>query len=402
VRAVLAALAVNLGIAVTKFVAFLISGSSSMLAEAVHSVADTFNELLLLVGRGRSERSATEEHPFGYGRESFFYGFIVAVLLFTLGAAFSAYDGVHKIMHPETLRDPAVAFAVLGVSVVLESLSLRTALREVNKVRRVRTFAGVARFVRRSKTPELVVVLLEDSAAVLGLVFAFLGVLLSVLTGNGKWDGAGSVAIGALLAAAACVVAVETKSLLIGESASDETTGRIVSAVESGPEDFHVIHLRTTHLGPDSVLVAAKIAVPAAMTTEDLVGGIDAAERRIRTAVPTAITIYLEPDIYRPARFDRNDPSIRNVWRNRVHLPRPSARGSRSAPQPDAPQPDAPQPDAPQPDASEVLADPEAPAPPGASAPSEPSAPPGASAPSARPAPDAPADSARAKPPESR
>jgi cation diffusion facilitator family transporter len=321
VRAVIAALAVNVGIAVTKFIAFLVTGSSSMLAESVHSVADSFNEMLLLVGRGRSERSATEEHPFGYGSESFFYGFIVAVLLFTIGAAFSVYDGVHKMMHPEQVHDAAIAFGVLAICVVLESWSLRTALREVNKIRRVRTFAGVARFVRRTKTPELVVVLLEDSAAVLGLVFAFLGVLLSVLTGSGVWDGAGSVAIGVLLAGAAAVVAVETKSLLIGEAASGEANGRIVQAVESGPERYHVIHLRTTHLGPNSVLVAAKIAVPASVATEDLVAGIDAAERRIRAAVPDATTIYLEPDIYRPGSFDRDDPSIRNVWRNRRASP---------------------------------------------------------------------------------
>jgi len=318
---VLAALAVNLGIAVTKFIAFLFSGSASMLAESVHSVADTFNEILLLVGRQRSERSATEEHPFGYGRESFFYGFIVAVLLFTLGAAFSVYDGVHKILHPESVHDSAIAFAVLGISVVLESLSLRTAIQEVNKIRTVRTFAGLARFVRRSKTPELVVVLLEDSAALLGLVFAFMGVLLSVLTGSGVWDGVGSVAIGVLLAGAAGVVAVETKSLLIGESASDETTGRIVHAVESGPEGFRVIHMRTSYMGPDSVLVGAKIGVPANLEAADLAGGIDAAERRIREAVPVAKTIYLEPDIYRPARLDREDPSVRNVWRNRVRGP---------------------------------------------------------------------------------
>jgi cation diffusion facilitator family transporter len=331
-RAVFAALAVNLGIAAIKFVAFLITGSSSMLAESVHSVADTFNELLLLVGRGRSEKSATEEHPFGYGRESYFYGFIVAVMLFTLGAAFSVYDGVHKIMHPEQVETPAVAFAVLGVSVVLESLSLRTALQEVNKVSAVRSVAGIARFVRRSKAPELVVVLLEDSAALLGLLLAFTGVLLSVLTGSGVWDGAGSVAIGVLLAAAAAVVAVETKSLLIGESASDATTARIIAAVESGPEGFCVIHLRTTHMGPESVLVAAKIAVPAAVSTEGLVTGIDAAERRIRAAVPVAMTIYLEPDIYRPDQFDRDDPSIRSVWRNRIRAPRPRARRPPAAP----------------------------------------------------------------------
>jgi cation diffusion facilitator family transporter len=327
-RAVVAALVVNLGIAVTKFVAFLVSGSSAMLAESVHSAADTFNELLLLIGRDRSTRSATEEHQFGFGRESFFYGFIVAVLLFTLGAAFSIYDGVHKIMHPEPVHSPVVVFIVLGVSVVLESFSLRTALQEVGKARAVRTFAGLARFVRRTKAPELVVVLLEDIAALLGLIFAFTGVLVSVLTGSGVWDGAGSVAIGVLLAAAAGVVATETKSLLIGESASAEMTGRIVGAIESGPEHFQVIHMRTTHMAPDSILVAAKIAVPPSVSTSDLVAGIDSAERRIRAAVPVATTIYLEPDIYRPAKLDEDNPSVATVRRFR---PRRPARPGRSA-----------------------------------------------------------------------
>jgi cation diffusion facilitator family transporter len=317
VRAVLWALAVNLAIAVTKFVAFLVSGSSSMLAESVHSVADTFNQVLLIIGDNRSDRSATEEHPFGYGREVYFYGFVVAVMLFGVGGLFSIYDGVEKITHPAELDNAVVAFAVLGVSAVLESFSLRTALREVNKHRTVRTFAGLARFVRRTKAPELVVLVLEDSAALLGLFCAFLGVLLSVLTHDGVWDGAGSVAIGILLACAAFVVARETKSLLLGESAGPETTGRIIAATESGPEGFRVIHLRTVHMSPDTILVAAKIAVAADLSAERLVTGIDAAERRIRDAVPQVQTIYLEPDVYRPARFDRDNPSISNVWRNR-------------------------------------------------------------------------------------
>jgi len=322
VRAVIAALAVNLGIAVTKFAAFLVTGSASMLAEAVHSVADTFNEVLLLVGRGRSARARTEEHPFGFGRERYFYAFIVAVLLFGVGAGFSAYDGIHKIIHPEPVRSPAVAFAVLGVSAVLESFSLRTAVREANEVREGR---GWMTFIRRAKTPELVVVLLEDLAALLGLLFAFTGVLLSVATGNGAWDGAGSVGIAMLLAVAATVVAVETKSLLIGESASDEVVRALVQAAEDGREGFRVIHIRTTHVGPESLLVTAKVAVPAGADAARIAKGIDAAERRMRSAVPIAETIYLEPDIYRPYRNDRTDPSIRAVERTR------RGRGGRAA-----------------------------------------------------------------------
>jgi cation diffusion facilitator family transporter len=324
VRAVFAALAVNLAIAISKFAAFLVSGSSSMLAEAVHSLADTFNQVLLLIGDSKSGRSATEEHPFGYGRETYFYGFIVAVMLFGVGALFSIYDGVHKMMHPEAIHDSAVAFAVVGISVILESFSLRTALQEVNKHRPVRTFAGLARFIRRTKAPELVVVVLEDSAALLGLIFAFLGVLLSVLTGDGVWDGAGSVGIGVLLGCAAFVVARETKSLLLGESAGPEITGRIIAAVENGPEGFCVIHLRTVHMSPEKILVAAKIAVVANLPAERLVTGIDAIEKRIRDAVPSAEMIYLEPDVYRPARLDRDDPSVSNVWRNRRPAPAPA------------------------------------------------------------------------------
>ena len=326
-KAVIAALAVNLGIAITKFAAFLVTGSASMLAESVHSVADTGNELLLLVGSGRSRRARTELHPFGFGRERYFYAFVVAVLLFTVGAVFSIYDGVHKILSPEEVRAPAVAFVVLAVCAVLESLSLRTAVREANKER---GRLGWRHFVHATKSPELPVVLLEDLAALLGLGFAFLGVLLSVVTGNGAWDGAGSVAVGVLLACAAFVVGFETKSLLLGESANAEMSASIVRALEDGPEGFRVIHLRTSHVGPDSLLVAAKVAVPGSLSAADLVTRIDAAERRVRDAVPIAETIYLEPDIFSPAREDATDPSIQVVHRSR--LPRRPRRPSDGPP----------------------------------------------------------------------
>ena len=232
-RAVVAALGANLGIAVTKFIAFLFTGSASMLAESVHSVADTGNEVLLLVGRGRSLRPPSDEHPFGFGRERYFYGFVVSVMLFTVGAAFSVYDGIHKIVNPETIRAPLVALIVLVLSAVLEGFSLRTGIREANKVRGDRNWGT---FIRRTKAPELPVVLLEDLAALIGLGFAFAGVTLSWLTGNGRWDGAGSLAIGLLLATAAAILAVEMKSLLIGESASAEVQRLVVAALEDGPE----------------------------------------------------------------------------------------------------------------------------------------------------------------------
>jgi cation diffusion facilitator family transporter len=320
-RAVVAALAANLGIALAKLVAFLITGSASMLAESVHSVADTGNEVLLIVGRGRSIRPRSEEHPFGFGRERYFYGFVVSVMLFTVGAAFSVYDGLHKILNPEPVRSPGVAFAVLALSAVLEAFSLRTGIKEANQVRGNR---GWGTFIRRTKAPELPVVLLEDLAALIGLTFAFAGVALATLTGDGRWDGAGSLAIGALLATAAAILAVEMKSLLIGEAASAEVERLIVAALEDGPEGVPVIHMRTVHISPDSLLVAAKIAVRKSDTGAQVAAGIDAAERRVRAAVPIAGTIYLEPDIYRPSQADQTDPSIRTVLRSRpVPSPRP-------------------------------------------------------------------------------
>ena len=324
-RAVVAALAANLGIAVVKFVAFLITGSASILAESVHSLADTGNEVLLLVGRGRSLRPPSDEHPFGFGRERYFYGFVVSVMLFTVGGAFSVYDGIHKIVNPEKVHAPLVAITVLVLSAVLESFSLRTGIREANKVRGNRSWST---FIRRTKAPELPVVLLEDMAALIGLAFAFTGVTLAWLTGAGWWDGAGSLAIGLLLATAAAILAVETKSLLIGESASADMQRKIIGALEDGPEVERVIHMRTVHISPDSILVAAKIAVRGSETAAQVAAGIDAAERRVRAAVPIAETIYLEPDIYRPGPEDHTDPSIRAVQRSR-----PSRRDRTKDPQ---------------------------------------------------------------------
>jgi len=326
-RAVFAALAANLGIAVTKFVAFLLTGSASMLAESVHSIADTGNQVLLLVGRGRSLRPPSDEHPFGFGRERYFYGFVVSVMLFTVGAAFSVYDGIHKIVNPEAIRSPLVALIVLALSAVLEGFSLRTGIEEANKVRGDRNWGT---FIRRSKAPELPVVLLEDVAALIGLGFAFAGVTLSWLTGNGRWDGAGSLAIGLLLATAAAILAVEMKSLLIGESASTEVQRMILAALEDGPGVSRVIHMRTVHISPDSILVAAKIGVRATDSAAQIAAGIDAAERRVRAAVPIAETIYLEPDIFRPGQADHTDPSIRAVQRGRT------SRSSRRGPAQDA------------------------------------------------------------------
>ncbi|HEY2129884.1 MAG TPA: cation diffusion facilitator family transporter [Streptosporangiaceae bacterium] len=313
-RAVLAALGANLGIAVVKLVAFVITGSASLLAESVHSLADSGNQALLLLGRSRAQRAETEEHPFGFGRERYFYAFVVAVVLFTVGAVFSVYEGIHKILNPEHISSPVVAFVVLFIAMGLESFSLRTAVHESNEVR---GRYGWTTFIRRTKSPELPAILLEDIAALTGLVFATVGVALTVITGDGVWDGAGSLAIGVLLGCVAAVLAVEMKSLLIGESASAETERAIVTALEAGPEVQCVIHLRTLHMGPESLLVAAKIAISGADSAALIAAGIDAAERRVRQAVPIAEMIYLEPDIYRPGRADATDPAIRAVRRPR-------------------------------------------------------------------------------------
>jgi len=285
VTAVVAALTANLGIAATKFVAFIITGSASMLAESVHSVADCGNQLLLLLGRNRARRDRTEEHPFGFGRERYFYAFVVAVVLFTVGALFA---------------------------IVMESLSLRTAVRESSEQRNGDNWLT---FIRRAKAPELPAILLEDMAALAGLLLATVGVSLTVITGNEAWDGAGSLAIGLLLGCVAVILAIEMKSLLIGESAGAEVERAIVSALQAGPEVECVIHLRTMHLGPESLLVTAKIAVQPCDSAAEVAAGIDAAERRVRAAVPIAKVIYLEPDLYSESRADATDPAIRAVRR---------------------------------------------------------------------------------------
>ncbi len=311
-RAVLAALAANLGIALSKFVAFLITGSASLLAEAVHSVADSGNQVLLLLGRSRSRQPETEEHQFGFGAERYFYAFIVALVLFTVGAVFSAYEGIQRIRHPGELTSPAVAFAVLGIAIVLEGFSLRTAVAESN---RSRGSVGWRSFIRRAKAPELPAVLLEDVAALCGLGLALVAVGLATITHDDRWDGAGSLAIGILLGCVAVVLAIEMKSLLIGESASFDVEAAIVAAIEAGPEIERVIHLRTLHIGPDTLLVAAKVGIVHDDTAASVAAGIDAAERRIRAAVPIAELIFLEPDIYQADRADLADPAVKAARR---------------------------------------------------------------------------------------
>jgi cation diffusion facilitator family transporter len=295
-KAIVAALAANLGIAASKFVAFGFTGSSSMASEGVHSLADSGNQLLLLVGGRRAKRAADEEHPFGYGRARYVYAFIVSIVLFSLGGLFAVYEGSHKILHPEQLSSPLWAVGVLLMAIVLEGFSLRTAVREADHLREGR---GWREFVRHAKAPELPVVLLEDTGALLGLVIALCGVAMAVVTDNGRWDGVGSLAIGLLLVAIAIFLAIEMNSLLIGEAASRADVAAIRLALEAGADIERIIHLKTLHIGPEELLVAAKIAVRHDETARAVARAIDAAELRVRTAVPIARVIYLEPDIDR-------------------------------------------------------------------------------------------------------
>lgn len=295
-RAIVTALGANLAIGVSKFVAAAITGSASMLAEGVHSVADSANQVLLLIGGRRAKRPASTLHPFGYARERYVYAFLVAIILFSLGGLYALYEGYHKVIDPHQLESPLVAVAVLVIAACLEGYALRTAVGEANRTREGRTWL---RFVRRTRNPELPVILLEDSGALLGLLFALIGVGLSVLTGNGVFDGISTLCIGALLVTVAVLLAVETKSLIIGESAVPEQLAAIEQALLSAPGVDGIIHLRTMHLGPDELLVAAKIAIRADDDGAEIAHMIDDAEARVRAAVPTAKVIYLEPDIHR-------------------------------------------------------------------------------------------------------
>ena len=295
-KAVIAALMANVGIAISKFIAFFFTGSSSMLSEAIHSVADSSNQVLLLVGNKRSLKPADEKHPFGYGRRRFVYGFIVAVVLFLIGGLFSLYEGLHKWQDPEPLNDWWIAVLVLVIAIGLETVSFRTALREANKSRGKRSLAN---FVKDSRQPELPVILLEDAGALVGLVFALIGVGMAVITGDGRWDAVGAMAVGTLLVVIAIFLAMEMATMLVGESALPEEVVAIRAALESAPLVERVIHLRTVHMGPDELLVGAKIAFIQSETAAGIAAGIVEAERAVRAAVPTARYVFLEPDLDR-------------------------------------------------------------------------------------------------------
>lgn len=294
-KAIIAAFLANMGIAVTKFIAWGVSGSSSMLAEGVHSLADSGNQLLLLLGGKRARRKADKEHPFGYGRVRYIYAFVVAIVLFSVGGMFSVYEGVSKIQHHQALEVWWLPMLVLTIAIVLESLSLRTAARESKPHKGTLSWL---QFIRRSKAPELPVVLLEDVAALLGLVIAFVGVGLTALTGNSLFDGISTIAIGLLLIAVAFIIGFEVKSLLVGEGASDEEVAKIEAAILNSKDIDRIVHMKTLYLGPDEFMVGAKISLPPSCTMLDVSAIINVAERRIREASPAATVIYLEPDVY--------------------------------------------------------------------------------------------------------
>jgi cation diffusion facilitator family transporter len=294
-RAIIAALLANAGIALAKFVAYLVTGSAAMLAESIHSVADTSNQGLLLLGGRRARRAADDQHQFGYGRERYFWSFVVALVLFSLGGLYSMYEGISKILHPHELTSIGWAIGVLLVAFALESFSFRTAITEAGRVRGERTWWE---YVRSSRSPELPVVLLEDAGALLGLMFAMIGVGMYALTGNETWDAVGTLCIGALLLVIAGFLTIEMKSLLIGEAATEAHFEAIRGALTESPGVVRIIDLRTQHIGPEEVLVAGKVEFDGGLKVPELADAIDIAETAIRNAVPYATRIYLEPDLW--------------------------------------------------------------------------------------------------------
>jgi cation diffusion facilitator family transporter len=298
-KAIIAAFFANLGIAASKFVGFALTGSASLLAEAIHSVADTGNQALLMLGGKRARKEATPEHPFGFGRERYFWAFVVSLVLFTLGGAFAIVEGIEKLRHPHEPDNLGIAVVILLVAIGLEAYSFRTAVHESTVLKGRSSWW---QFIRRSKNPELPVVLLEDFGALVGLAFAMFGVVMSAVTGNGRWDAVGSLAIGVLLCCIATVLAIEMKGLLIGEAATPDMQQRIVDAMTGAPEVTKLIHLRTQHLGPDELLVGAKLEFAAHLDLRGIATAIDDAEARVRSAAPEARVIYIEPDIHDPTR----------------------------------------------------------------------------------------------------
>ena len=291
-RTIVTALIANFTIAIAKFFGFVITSSSAMLAEAVHSLADTSNQALLLLGKKRSKKSPSAERPFGFGRERFFWAFVVSLVLFSLGSIYAVYEGIEKIRHPHEIESLWWALAILLFAMAMEAYAFQTAVKESRLYKGDHSWKS---FIRRSRIPELPVVLLEDFGALMGLVFAFVCVLIADVTGNAVWDGIGTLSIGILLGLIAIILAIETKSLLIGEGALPEQSMRIENAIISSPEVSSLIDMRTEYLGPETLLVAAKIEFSGETSPSDISADVDTIENRIREVEPLAKIIYLEP-----------------------------------------------------------------------------------------------------------
>jgi cation diffusion facilitator family transporter len=293
---VIAALAVNVAIAGFKFVAAFFSRSSAMLAEACHSLADTTNQIFLMIGLRRSERPPDEKHPFGYGPETYFWSFMVALSIFLLGGGFSVHEGLEKILHrhdPENaLGDVRWAYAILAVSVALESYSLYTAMREFKHIRAGR---GLRRTLAEARDPTVLTIMFEDIAALFGLVVAFVGIYLTQRTGDVIWDGVASIVVGLALGGVAWILARDSKSLLIGKSISPSEDAKVREIVASHPDVLELIHLRTMHMGPEEVIAAIKVRFAAHLDVRTLEVRINEMEARLREAVPRLRRIYVEP-----------------------------------------------------------------------------------------------------------
>jgi cation diffusion facilitator family transporter len=296
-KAVVTALGANIGIAIAKFSGYLLTGSSSMLAESVHSVADSSNQALLLLGGRGAAREASAVHQFGYGRVRYIAAFVVSIVLFSLGGVFALYEAWHKFADPHGIDDwQWVPVAVLLVALALEAFALRTAVREADHVR---GSLSLWEYVKASRSPEIPVILLEDAGALLGLVFALAGVGMTLATGDGRWDAVGSAGIGVLLVVIAVFLAWEMRSLLIGESALPHQQAAIERAL-AGEGIDGIVHMRTLHLGPDDLLVAAKVVVTPTDSAAEVASAINAAEARVRQAVPLRLQVYIEPELPGP------------------------------------------------------------------------------------------------------
>jgi cation diffusion facilitator family transporter len=295
-RVVIAALAVNVAIAIFKFIAAALSRSSAMLAEACHSTADSANQIFLLVGMRKSARPPDRDHPFGYGPETYFWAFMVALCIFSVGGGFSVHEGVEKILHRhdpgQELRDPIWAYVVLGVSILLETYSFSVAMKEF---RHIRAGRGVRRTLRETRDPTVLTVLFEDLAALFGLMVALIGILLTRYTGNVAYDGAASIVVGLALGAVAWVLARDTKSLLIGQSVTEADETRIRAIVAAHKDVVELVHLRTMHLGPDEVIAAIKVRFLGNLDTRRLELSINEIEAELRGELPRLRRIYIEP-----------------------------------------------------------------------------------------------------------